>query len=249
MSRPLIIAHRGAHSYAMENTIPAFKRACEIGCDGVEFDVRLTRDNKVVVFNDKGLKRFFNIDEYIRDLSYAKLRELTEDRVPLLSDVLCLVRSLKLINIELKVDGIFSGILEERTLKIVNEYLPLNQVLFSSFNPLSIGLIKRMRHDARVGFLFDKDAFYKEMGAVVASFLRAESVNPQFEILNEFMMMHYREWGLKVFCWTVDKKEDVVRMMKLGVDGIITNSPERFIRLKAVRKKRLLTELDPVFWE
>lgn len=249
MNRPMIIAHRGACSFAMENTLPAFKKACEIGCDGLEFDVRLTRDNKVVVFHDEGLKRLFGIDEFVREISYAKLRELTEGRVPLLSDALDSIRSLRLINIELKIDGSFSGILEEMTIRAVRASGLFSQVLFSSFNPLSIGLIKRLRKDARVGFLFDKDAFYKEIGAVIASFLGSESIHPPFEILNEFMMLHYKEWGLKIFCWTVDRREDVLRMMRLGVDGIITNRPERFIGYRTIRKKRLSNELDPVFWE
>ncbi len=249
MSRPLIIAHRGANSFAMENTIPAFLKAVKLGCDGVEFDIRLTRDNEVVVFNDDDLKRLFGIDEVVREISYPKLKELTDNKVPLLDDVLKVVAPLKFINIELKIDGKFSGILEEKTIKIVEKNNLFEKVLFSSFNPLSIGIIKKLRKDAKIGFLFDKDAFYKELGAIIASFLKSESVNPQFSILNDFMMLHYREWGLKVFTWTVDNKEDVINMMRLGVDGIITNRPERFLRLRTLKKRKKLSELDPVFWE
>lgn len=249
MRRPLIIAHRGANRFATENTLPAFKKAIDLGCDGVELDVRLTRDNRVVVFHDDKLLRLFGIDEMVSELSYEKLRRLTDEKVPLLYDVLNVIKGMRFINIELKVDGKFSGVLEEQTLKVVKMFDISNRILFSSFNPLSIGIIRRLKKDVMTGFLFEKDAFYKELGAVVASFLGCVSVNPQFYILNDFMMMHYREWGLKVYVWTVDKKEDIKEMMRLGVDGIITNSPEVALKIKPPIKKSKSPELNTTFWE
>lgn len=249
MKRPLILAHRGANSFALENTIPAFIKAIRLGCDGVEFDVRLTRDNKVVVFHDEDLKRLFGIDELVRDISYENLKKITDNKVPLLDDVLLVVKDMRFINIELKIDGRFSGILEERVLKIVDTFEIYQKVLFSSFNPLSIGIIKRLRRNANTGFLFAKDAFYKELGAPIASFLKATSVNPEFCILNDFMMMHYREWGFKVFVWTVDKRDDISEMMRLGVDGIITNRPEIAMKVRSPKRLNKSPELDPKFWE
>ncbi|MCX7958267.1 MAG: glycerophosphodiester phosphodiesterase family protein [Deltaproteobacteria bacterium] len=249
MKRPLIIAHRGANRFATENTIPAFLKAREIGCDGVEFDVRLTKDNRVVVFHDEDLRRLFRIDEYTKDISYENLRKITDDKIPLLSDVLRVVKDMKLINIELKIDGRFSGILEEMVLKTVDSFDIYDRVLFSSFNPLSIGIIKKLRKRARIGFLFDKDAFYRELGAIIASFMGCESVNPQFKILNDFMMRHYREWGLKVFTWTADRKDDIREMMRLGVDGIITNRPESALKIRPQKIKDKSPELNPDFWE
>ncbi len=249
MSKTLILAHRGANRFALENTIPAFQKAIELGCDGVEFDVRLTRDNRVVVFHDEDLKRIFKIDEYVRDISYENLKRITEGKIPLLSDVLSIVKDMKLINIELKIDGKFSGILEELVLKIVDSFKIYEKVLFSSFNPVSIGIIKQLKKDARIGFLFDQNAFYKEIGSVIASFLKSESVNPEYKILNDFMMLHYKEWNLKVYTWTVDKKEEIKEMMRLGVDGIITNRPEVALKIKPPKRSSKSKELDTKHWE
>lgn len=249
MKRPLIIAHRGANRFALENTIPAFVKAVKLGCDGVEFDVRMTRDNKVVVFHDSNLNRLFGINEELREISYENLKRLTDGKIPVLQDVLNVVKGMKLINIELKIDGKFSGILEEMVLKIVSTFDIFHKILFSSFNPLSIGVIKSLRKDARIGFLFDKNAFYKELGGFIASFLQSESANPQFQILNDFMIMHFREWGLKVFTWTVDKREDIKEMMRLGVDGIITNRPEIALKIRPPKRVSNSPELDPHFWE
>ncbi len=249
MKRPLIIAHRGANRFALENSITAFKKAVRLGCDGVEFDVRLTKDNKVVVFHDDDLKRLFQIEEIVRDVSYENLKRITGGKIPLLSEVLRVVKDMKFINIELKIDGRFSGVLEEQVLKITKPFDIYHKILFSSFNPLSIGLIKRLKRDANTGFLFDKDAFYKELGALLASFLKATSVNPQFNILNDFMMMHYREWGLSVYVWTVDNSEDIREMMRLGVDGIITNRPEIALKIRIPKQVSKSPELDPKFWE
>ena len=247
--RPLIIAHRGASYVALENTIPAFEKAVRLGCDGVEFDVRLTLDNEVVVFHDETLKRIFEIDEAVRDIPYVRLQMLTDNKIPRLSCVLDVVRDLKIINIELKIDGRFSGLLEEKVLKIVKDKGILEKVLFSSFNPISLGIIKRLEKRARVGFLFDKDAFYKELGTLISSFLGGESVNPHFLLLNDFMMMHYREWGLKVYTWTVDRRSDIKEMMRLGVDGIITNRPDIAMKIKPFKPYRVSRELEPSYWE
>ncbi|MGB9599952.1 MAG: glycerophosphodiester phosphodiesterase, partial [Myxococcota bacterium] len=227
----------------------AFKKAAMMGCDGVEFDVRLTQDNEVVVFHDESLKRIFGIDENVRDISFERLKRITEGKIPRLRDALNVVKDMKFINIELKIDGKFSGILEERVLKITNEFDINKKTLYSSFNPLSIGIIKRLNRDAQTGFLFDGGAFYKELGALISSFLRCQSVNPEYRILNDFMMMHYREWGLKVYVWTVDKKADIIEMMRLGVDGIITNRPEIALKIRVPRRESKSSELNPEFWE
>ncbi|MCX7945101.1 MAG: glycerophosphodiester phosphodiesterase family protein [Deltaproteobacteria bacterium] len=249
MSRPLIIAHRGVNKSALENSIPAFRKAIDMGCDGIEMDVRLTRDNKVVVFHDEDLKRIFNIDESVKDISYENLKRVTDDKIPLLVDVLPIVRNMRFINIELKVDGKFSGVLEELVLKLVGQFDIYERVLFSSFNPLSIGLIKRLKKNARTAFLFAKDASYKELVSPIATLLGCEAVNPQFNIINEFMMLHYKEWGLKVYVWTVDKRENILEMMKLGVDGIITNRPDLALKVRVPKRIDKPSELDPKYWE
>jgi len=249
MKRPLIIAHRGANSYALENTIPAFKKAVMLGCDGVEFDVRLTADNEVVVFHDETLSRLFGIDEPVHNVPFVRLQKITNENIPRLRDVLDVVRDMKIVNIELKIDGKFSGVLEEKVIKIVKSKGLLEKVLFSSFNPISLGILKKLENNAKIGFLFDRDAFYKELGALLSSFLKGESVNPHFSILNDFMMMHYREWGLSVYVWTVDKKSDIKEMMRLGVDGIITNKPEIALKIKPIVPHRVSRELDTSFWE
>lgn len=249
MKRPLIIAHRGANRFATENTLPAFKKAVSLGCDGVEFDVRLTLDNEVVVFHDESLKRIFGIDENVRDIPYKRLIKITDGKIPRLEEVLNVVKNMRLINIELKIDGKFSGVLEERVLNITKKFDIFDKILFSSFNPLTIGIIKRLKQDAITGLLFDSEAFYKELGSVLASFLQCQAINPEYKILNDFMLMHYREWGLKVFTWTVDKKRDILNMMRLGVDGIITNRPEIALRLKVPKQINKSLELNPEFWE
>ena len=73
---PLIIAHRGASALAPENTLAAFRKAIEDGAEGIEFDVRLSKDGKAVVFHDADLKRIAGRDEKIIDLSFAELQKI-----------------------------------------------------------------------------------------------------------------------------------------------------------------------------
>ena len=75
MNHPLIWAHRGASGYAPENTLPAFKLAADMGADGVELDVQLTKDNVIVVCHDEKIDRTSNGAGFIRDYTLEELRK------------------------------------------------------------------------------------------------------------------------------------------------------------------------------
>ena len=116
--QPIIFGHRGSPSYITENTIPSFEKALEQGVDGLEFDVRLTRDKKIVIFHDANLMRLCGINMKVKDLTYAELQthmlkkeknQTEETKIPLLDDLAPLLDRAGVINIEIKSDSMFNG--------------------------------------------------------------------------------------------------------------------------------------------
>ena len=102
----LIIGHRGAAGLAPENTMESIQAAYEAGADMIEFDVRLTRDNRLVVIHDAKLKRTHGHKDAVARLTYKQLSALTEDKpVPLVADILDEYFGRVLLNIELKSRG------------------------------------------------------------------------------------------------------------------------------------------------
>ena len=107
-----IIGHRGGAAGFPENTLAAFKKAVELGADGVEFDVQLTKDGEVVVIHDELIDRTMSGSGLVKDHSLSQLRQLSageffspdfkEQKIPTLAEVLEIVQDLEVINIELK---------------------------------------------------------------------------------------------------------------------------------------------------
>lgn len=135
-----LIAHRGIHGSTgpVENSMPAFRAAVEKGC-AIELDVQLTKDNKLVVFHDKKLKRMFGIDGNLSDLTYEELSKLklgsSSESAPLFSDVLAMVKGQTPILIEIKNEGT-TGVLESILYEELKSYS--GQYAVQSFNPFSL---------------------------------------------------------------------------------------------------------------
>ena len=113
-----IMGHRGSPTLITENTLPSFKKAIDQGVDGLEFDIRLSKDKQIVIFHDSNLKRLSARDDSITDLSLAELQTIVlnkqegqaeETYIPSLVDVIPLLDQIQVINIEIKSDGLFKG--------------------------------------------------------------------------------------------------------------------------------------------
>ena len=229
-----IWAHRGASAYAPENTLEAFKLAVIMGADGVELDVQLTKDNKLVVIHDEYIDRVSDGSGFVRDFTLLELRKYNFNKtyfkcpyasIPTLEEVLYLIKGTGLcINIELKTGIWFYKGIEERTVKEVNNMKMGDNVWYSSFNHSSALEIKRYAPQAKIGLLY--------MDGIIEPYkygklLGAEALHPAFYNLKyPDYMMKCKEMGLKVHAWTVDNLEDVLWCRQNEVDAVITNDPE-----------------------
>lgn len=239
MIHPVRIAHRGAsgRGLAPENTLAAFERAIQIGVDAVELDVHGSRDGQVVVIHDPTLDRTTDRSGAVRDLTLAKIREADAgsgygdsyrgERVPTLEEVLDLTRNRALALIEVKADY-----LAESVLRVIDTLDASSQVVVQSFNPEIVRRIKLLDCTIPTALLVGKlpaapsrlraRRMVKEVLRVGANALAMwhAALTPEF-----FEEMRKRAVG--VWTWTVDEEVVMRDMIQLGVQGIITNYPDR----------------------
>ncbi|MDR1387851.1 MAG: glycerophosphodiester phosphodiesterase [Propionibacteriaceae bacterium] len=229
-------AHRGASDQSPENTLSAFQRAIELGADGIELDVHLTRDGQVVVMHDETVDRTTDGQGWIKDLSWAELSRLNAaagwpDRPgeppPSLAQVLELIRPSQLeVNIEIK-DSIvpYPGLLDH-VLGLVRDFGMDSRVLISSFNHFTLACLRQEGSLIRSGVLFQDVLFAPWL---YAGRIWATSLHPNFLYADYVfdLVPQAHAAGLEVNVWTVDQADDIERMADLGVDGVITSYPQR----------------------
>src|SRR5690554_851116 len=144
MSKPLIIAHRGASGIAPENTLTAFQKAIEIGVDRIEMDLRQTIDGEVVVIHDKTIVRTTNGWGSVRKMSLKKLKsysagswfnpDFIDEKVPTFREVLELVQGKTQLLLEVKDGSPYHQGIEKNIIELVNEYKANEWCIVQSFN-------------------------------------------------------------------------------------------------------------------
>lgn len=225
-------AHRGASGYAPENTIPAFELALEQGADAFELDVQLTRDDHVVVIHDETLERTTTGAGWVADHSLDDLRTLDASagrdeyagvRIPTLAEVFELVRDTPTrLNIELKNSRMAYMGLEERVLELVASWGMADRVILSTFNHYSLRRLVALGATQPLGALYS-EPLWKPWA--YASRLGATALHPSMAATRRKIVDKSHEHGLAVHVWTVNEPDDVTRMIRLGVDAVITNYP------------------------
>jgi glycerophosphoryl diester phosphodiesterase len=244
-ARPLVIAHRGGAMETTENTIAAFQRAAKIGADGIETDIRLTRDGVVVIYHDDYFGRVEGLapaqrTRLISDMNYSDLSAQTlapvgEDtggrRVPTLADLLAQVKSVRL-NIELKRCARF-GELVDKTIAILKAFPELDRVVLEApdletAEKLRAGLGPRIKLHINPGY--DGAARYSDSLERVLKF-RPHSISVSYKKLSREIVELAHKVGAEVWVWTVDSPEIAQAMRLLGVDAIKTDRPSMLIDL------------------
>jgi len=233
-----IIAHRGGAAVKPENTLAAFKNAVELGADGVEFDVQLTKDGEVVVIHDEFINRTMTGEGLVKDHTLAELRQLSageffdsefkDEKIPTLAEVLELVQDLEVINIELK-NFLPYPELEAKVLNLVDQFGIRDQVIISSFNHYSLQKLKKMQPEIKTGALMASKminpsdyAFKRGFDALHLHFLTADQ-----EVVDKSHFM-----GMQLNVYTVNFPESVEELLAKGVDMIMTDDVEMALELR-----------------
>jgi len=227
-------AHRGFSGKYPENTMLAFEKAIEVGCEGIEFDVHFSKDGKLVIVHDETIDRTSNQNGFVKDLTYEELcqadfsykfqKEYGFQRIPTLEEYLELVKDKDIItNIELKT-GIFEypGI-EQAVYDLIRKYDLRDKMIISSFNHYSVMRMKEIDPGIKCGLL--TESWLIKAGEYVKK-CGVECFHPIGTMLNPETVKEVRDNGIEINTWTVNKPEEVDYMINLGVDGIIGNNPD-----------------------
>lgn len=236
----LVIAHRGASGYAPENTLAAFRRAVAQGASFIETDLHLTRDAHFVAIHDETVDRTTNGKGAVQNMTLGEIRrldagswfasEFMSERIPTLDDVLEFARKNDVVfYLELKPSGFWGG--EHALISQLRNSTEIARSVVISFDPVILASLRKIEPTLMTGLLHDgklADPFEKavEIGARQLA-VRGDLVTPNF-------LQRARSLDLQVVCWTVNSPAHMRMLIAAGVDGIMSDYPDRLL---AVLKK------------
>ena len=227
---PLIIAHRGWSSRFTENTLPAIRAALNLGVDFVEIDVHETRDGEIVVFHDYRLNRLCGVRGRLRNKTLAELKELNAS-IPTLAEVLRACRGKARVLIEIKrADPHKVAAVIERC-RMTREVIVFSLSVacmkqFAVANPriVRFGLVARRLRSS---------LFALRSSVAVQGIALSRRLVRSHDLVER---IHRRKW--KLFVWTVNRPTEMQRLISWGVDGLITNHPDRALALTCLLHHR-----------
>ena len=233
MRNPWVIAHRGASGGAPENTLAAFQRAVELGAQFIETDLHLTRDARFVAIHDATLERTTNGRGAVQEASLAELRELDAghwfdrqymgERIPTLEEILNFSREHDVVfYLEIKFDSAW-GMHHALVAALQNAQNTARTVVIS-FDPSVLVALRRIDPSVMIGLLFE-DA--KTDVVKTAVDVGARQICPRSAMVTPELVAAAHGADLHVATWTVNKADEMRNMIAAGVDGIMTDFPDR----------------------
>ncbi len=237
---PLLFAHRGLRNDYPENTFSAFKAARLWGVPGIELDVHITSDGKIVVIHDDDMKRVGGRDLRVEESTYADLKDIdigshldgdfSDERIPLLEDVLAALGGDCYFDIELK-----NGVKADRGLaaavaQVITRVKPHAPLIVSSFNPLELRRFHAVMPQISTAAIYSRDKdvpwyLRSGLGRMIGS---ADGYKP-----HEPLAKHRIKWSMRwSIPWTVNNKAAGTRLLKAGAIGLVSDDPRPFLQLK-----------------
>lgn len=228
-------AHRGASSYAPENTMSSFKKAFQLGSNGIELDLQKTKDCKLVIFHDKEIDKKSNGTGKISDYTYNELLELDfgswfgkefkNEKIVLFEDFMKSVSDKNLIlAIELKEEGI-----EKDTLEIIDKYYNKANIFITSFLYNALSNVRKFDNNIKIGWLIEDDINKRNVSELVK--ISGNQICPPANLVSIEGIKLARENGLSVRLWGVSNEEIMERVYKFDIDGMTVNFPDKLKRL------------------
>ena len=241
--RVLKFAHQGASAAAPGNTLAAFRLAAEMGADGVELDVHLTRDGEAVVIHDFTVNRTTGDQGAVREMTLEQLQELdagswfdpifASEHIPALQEVFDAIGHRLLVNVEVKSWPGRNRGLEAEVVRLIEDNNLVHRVIVSSFNPLSLRKVKRLNPNIPTALLYAPNLVLFLRRAWLGLIAPHEFRHPHYTMVDERLMAWARQKGYRVNAWTVNEAHEMRRLLALGVDGIITNHPDLLAEILA----------------
>ena len=233
----LAIAHRGASGHAPENTFAAFRKALAMGAGFIETDLQLSRDARLVAIHDATVNRTTNGQGAVHDLTLAELRrldagswfgsEFAGERIPTIEEILEFAKKHDVVfYLELKPSGSWGG--EHALISALRESGEIARTVVISFDPAILANVRKIEPTVMTGLLFEGQISSPldkaiEIGARQLA-VRGSLVTPR-------LLKEARQRDLQVVCWTVNHPAHMRLLAEAGVDGIISDYPDRLLEL------------------
>lgn len=233
MRAPWVIAHRGASGHAPENTLAAFERAVQVGAGFIETDLHLTRDARFVAIHDSTLERTTNGAGAVHDFTLGQLRELDAgkwfdrefmgQKIPTLEEVLKFSHEHDVVfYLEVKYDAAW-GMHHALVAALQNAQSAARTVVIS-FDPRTLMAVHNLDASLMLGLLVEVGTPDSVKTAVNVG---ARQLCPRSLLVTPEFVNQTHQSDLHVVAWTVNSSEDMRAMMSAGVDGIMTDFPDR----------------------
>jgi len=222
----IIIGHRGACGYEPENTLRSFAKAIDLGVDMIECDVKRCKTGELVIMHDMLVNRTTNGKGYVHELPFTELRKLDAGKgelIPTLSETLDCVNRRAQVNIEMVTEGIAADVAATIEDFVNNKHWSYDDFLVSSYFHEELKRFRKLLPNLRTGVLFEGVPL---MLAQFATDLGVYALHTWRDYLPQRFVDDAHARGLRVNCYTVNDKEDVLRMRDMGVDGIFSDVPD-----------------------
>jgi glycerophosphoryl diester phosphodiesterase len=248
MNTPLIIGHRGASAVAPENTLAAFREAIAVGADGIEFDVRLTRDGVPVVIHDSSLRRTGGLSQRVGDLAWSEVAKVdvgswfspafANETVPSLAELFDLFQSNDLtLYLEMKCDSAAEyAPLAEACCRMIAEHGLKERVMIECFQ---LPALRFVDSDIKTVALFEPSISNPSVLSDQRIINKAAEVGAiaialHHRLARRSLVEKAKAAGMHVAVWTVDDPSWIERARTLGIDALITNDPAKLIQTRDV---------------
>ncbi len=233
----LVFAHRGASGYAPENTLPAFDLAAAMGADGIEFDVQITADGRLIVHHDRELGRTEAAAGPLRAWRFDDLRALDVGAwydarfagtlMPTPEEVVetaggRLLLNFELVNDDSRLDGV-----EEATIALFRRMNLFGRAMISSFNPRILWAVQRREPRIALGALWWSSSPWYWRWGWWRRLLHLGALHPSYDLVTRKWIAGVHARGLRVHTWTVNDAETARRLSALGVDMLMGDYPDR----------------------
>jgi len=236
----LVIAHRGASGHAPENTLAAFRKAVSLGAAFIETDLQLSRDAHFVAIHDETVSRTTGGQGAVKDLTLAELRtldagswfgsEFTGERIPTLEEILDFSKKYDAVfYLELKPSGTWGG--EHALIGALRESTEIPRAVVISFDSAILESLRKIEPTLMTGLLYDGQ-IEKPVDRAVE--IGARQLAVRGDLVTPALLAEARSKDLQVVCWTVNHPAHMRLLIDAGVDGIMSDYPDRLV---ATQKK------------
>ena len=232
------LSHRGNSKKFIENSFEAFNSVIQLGYKYIETDLRMTLDNEVIAFHDPNLKRLFNLDLQVEDLTFNEINNLFKEQN---SSLLTLEDALKkfpeiYFNIDLKVSKVIQD-----SIRVVADLNAFDRVCFASFHSSHTEKVLQHNQKAIVSMGMKDIALFKffKLNDKNIKIIQIPLKWKGIKVLTRNLIQKAHKNNLLVHVWTINDRKTINNLIDLGVNGIITDEPE--LLMETMKERDLIS--------